>query len=48
MQDLRSVEVVRELSRRVTQLEQNERKMKYDFERCNNLLMQAIENIIEL
>ena len=48
MQDLRSVEVVRELSRRVTQLEQNERKMKYDFERCNNLLMQAIENIREL
>lgn len=48
MQDLRSVEVIRELSRRVTQLEQNERKMKFNFEKSNSLLQQAIQSIKDL
>lgn len=48
MQDLRSIEVVRELSRRVTQLEQNERKMNFEFQKINSLLMQSIESIKDL
>ena len=48
MQDFKSVEAIRELSRRVSQLEQNERKMKNDFEQSNRLLSSAIESIKHL
>ena len=48
MQDFKAMEAVRELSKRVSQLEQNERKMKNNFEQSNRLLQQAIESIRQL
>ena len=48
MQDFKSIEAIRELSRRVSQLEQNERKIKNDFEQSNRSLAWAIETIKEL
>ena len=48
MQDLKTFESLRELSRRVSHLEQNERIMKFDLEKMNRLLMQSIESINNL
>ena len=48
MQEFKAMQTVTELSRKVSQLEQNERKMKIDFEQSNRLLQQAIESIKQL